>query len=96
MIVNKKYFIYSLIFIVSLSVHSFVDHHEHHEHHEHLSFEKDHIVECQACEENVDLQSYISKKNTYLKNDLLKTSLYKKFLSSKNKSNLSRAPPYKS
>ena len=91
MIVNKKYFIYSLIFIVSLSVHSFVDHHEHHEH---LSFEKDHIAECQACEENVDLQSYISKKNTYLKNDLLKTSLYKKFLSSKNKSNLSRAPPY--
>ena len=91
MIVNKKYFIYSLIFIVSLSVHSFVDHHEHHEHH---SFEKDHFVECQACEENVDLQSYISKKNTYLKNDLLKTTLYKKFLSSKNKSNLSRAPPY--
>ena len=96
MIVNKKYFIYSLIFIVSLSLHSFVDHHEHHEHHEHLSFEKDHIAECQACEENVDVQSYISKKNTYLKNDLLKRSLYKKFLSSKNKSNLSRAPPYKS
>ena len=88
MIVNKKYFIYSLIFIVSLSVHSFADHHEHH------SFEKDHFVECQACEENVDLQSHISKKNSYLKNDLLKTSLYKKFLSSKNKSNLSRAPPY--
>ena len=61
MILNKKYFIYSLIFIVSLSVHSFVDHHDHHEHHEHLSFEKDHIIECQACEENVDLQSYISK-----------------------------------
>ena len=93
MIVNKKYFIYSLIFIVSLSVHSFVDHHEHQDHH---SFEKDHIAECQACEENVDLQSYISKKNTFLKNDLLKTSLYKKFLCSKNKSNLSRAPPYKS
>ena len=91
MIVNKKYFIYSLIFIVSLSIHSFVDHHEHQDH---LSFEKDHIAECQACEENVDVQSYISKKNTYLKNDLLKISLYKKFLSSKNKSNLSRAPPY--
>ena len=93
MIVNKKYFIYSLLFLVSLSIHSFVDHHEHQDHH---SFEKDHIAECQACEENVDLQSYISKKNTYLKNDLLKISLYKKFLSSKNKSNLSRAPPYKS
>ena len=93
MIVNKKYIIYSLIFIVSLSVHSFVDHHEHQDHH---NFEKDHVAECQACEENVDLQSYISKKNTYIKNDLLKTSLYKKFLSSKNKSNLSRAPPYKS
>ena len=93
MIVNKKYFIYSLIFIISLSIHSFVDHHEHQDLH---SFEKDHFAECQACEENVNLQSHISKKNTYLKNDLLKTSLYKKFLSSKNKSNLSRAPPYKS
>ena len=91
MVVNKKYFIYSLLFLVSLSIHSFVDHNEHQDHH---NFEKDHIAECQACEENVDLQSYISKKNTYLKNDLLKTSLYKKFLSSKNKSNLSRAPPY--
>ena len=90
MIVNKKYFIYSLIFVVSLSIHSFADHNEHH------SFEKDYIAECQACEENVDVQSYISKKNTYLKNDLLKRSLYKKFLSSKNKSNLSRAPPYRS
>tara|TARA_B100001027_G_scaffold161257_1_gene114008 strand:- start:148 stop:438 length:291 start_codon:yes stop_codon:yes gene_type:complete len=96
MTVNKKYFIYSLIFIVSFSIHSFVDHHEHQDHHDHHSFEKGHIAECQACEENVDLKSYISKKNTYLKNVLLKTSLYKKFLSSKNKSNLSRAPPYKS
>ena len=49
MIMNKKYLLYSFLFLASLSLHSFADHHDH------FSFEDEHLAECQACEENVEI-----------------------------------------
>ena len=87
MITNKKYLIYSFIFIASLSLHSFADHHDH------FSFEEEHIAECQACEENVEIQIASTKnKSNYLK-ESPEANLTKRFVNQKQKSNLSRAPP---
>lgn len=87
MITNKKYLIYSFIFIASLSLHSFADHHDH------FSFEEDHIAECQACEENVEIQIASTKnKGNFLKVSP-ETNLTNRFVNQKQKSNLSRAPP---
>ena len=84
---NEKYLIYSFIFIASLSLHSFADHHDH------FSFEEDHIAECQACEENVEIQIASTKnKSNYLK-ESPEANLTKRFVNQKQKSNLSRAPP---
>ena len=84
---NKKYLIYSFIFIASISLHSFADHHDH------FSFEEDHIAECQACEENVEIQIASTKnKSNYLK-ESPEANLTKRFVNQKQKSNLSRAPP---
>ena len=84
---NKKYLIYSFIFIASLSLHSFADHHDH------FSFEEEHIAECQACEENVDIKVAATKNKSNFAKISPKTNLITRFVSSKNKSNLSRAPP---
>tara|TARA_B100001250_G_C19356539_1_gene595748 strand:- start:351 stop:620 length:270 start_codon:yes stop_codon:yes gene_type:complete len=87
MTMNKKYLIYSFIFIASISFHSFADHHDH------FNSNEEHIAECQACEENVEIQ--ISKTKTdkvYLENSP-KINLISRFVSFKSKSNLSRAPP---
>ena len=51
---NKKYLQYSILFIASLSLHSFADHHDHY------SFEDEHLSECQACEENVEIKIVVS------------------------------------
>ena len=84
---NEKYLIYSFIFIASLSLHSFADHHDH------FSFEEEHITECQACEENVEIQIASTKnKSNYLK-ESPEANLTKRFVNQKQKSNLSRAPP---
>ena len=84
---NNKYLIYSFIFIASLSLHSFADHHDH------FSFEEEHIAECQACEENVEIQIASTKnKSNYLK-ESPEANLTKRFVNQKQKSNLSRAPP---
>ncbi len=84
---NEKYLIYSFIFIASLSLHSFADHHDH------FSFEEEHIAECQACEENVEIQIASTKnKSNYLK-ESPEANLTKRFVNQKQKSNLSRAPP---
>ena len=84
---NKKYLTYSFIFIASLSLHSFADHHDH------FSFEEEHIAECQACEENVEIQIASTKnKSNYLK-ESPEANLTKRFVNQKQKSNLSRAPP---
>ena len=84
---NKKYLIYSIIFIASISLHSFADHHDH------FSFEEEHISECQACEENVEIQIASTKnKSNYLK-ESPEANLTKRFVNQKQKSNLSRAPP---
>lgn len=84
---NKKYLIYSFLFIASISFHSFADHHDH------FNSNEENIAECQACEENVEIQ--ISKTKTdkvYLENSP-KTNLISRFFSFKTKLNLSRAPP---
>ncbi len=57
MITNKKYLLFSFIFIASLSLHSFADHHDH------FNFEEASISECQACEENVEIK-ITEKQNT--------------------------------
>ena len=84
---NKKYLLYSFLFLASLSLHSFADHHDH------FSFEDEHLAECQACEENVEIKidSTKSKKN-FLK-ESPETNLIDRFVSQKQKSSLSRAPP---
>ena len=50
MMTKNKYLIYSFIFIASITVHSYADHHDH------FSFEEEQIKDCQACEENVDIK----------------------------------------
>ena len=84
---NKKYLLYSFLFIASLSLHSFADHHDH------FSFEEEHLAECQACEENVEIKIASTKnKNNFLK-ESPKANLTNRFANQKQKSNLSRAPP---
>jgi len=84
---NKKYLLYSFLFIASLSLHSFADHHDH------FRFKEEHIAECQACEENVEIQiSKTKTKQHYLKNQPA-TNLISRFVSYETKSNQSRAPP---
>ena len=90
MITNKKYLLFSFIFIASLSLHSFADDHDH------FNFEEASIAECQACEENVDVKLSLAKDASKKQRVPLKTSLIKRFVSFNKKSKLPRAPPYKS
>ena len=87
MMTKNKYLIYSFIFISSISLHSYADHHDH------FSFEEEHIEDCQACEENVDIKVTTTKNKSNFTKISPKTNLITRFVSSKNKSNLSRAPP---
>ena len=84
---KNKYLVYSFIFIASISLHSYADHHDH------FSFEEEHIEDCQACEENVDIKVATTKNKSNFAKISPKTNLITRFVSSKNKSNLSRAPP---
>ena len=59
---NKKYLTYSFIFIASISLHSFADHHDHY------SFEEVHADECQACEENVVVKVSSPNNKIFYKN----------------------------
>ena len=87
MMTKNKYLIYSFIFIASISLHSYADHHDH------FSFEEERIEDCQACEENVDIKVAATKNKSNFAKISPKTNLITRFVSSKNKSNLSRAPP---
>ena len=87
MITNKKYLIYSFIFLSSISLHGFVDHHDH------FNSIQEYSSECQACEENVEIKVSESElSNVHFENSF-KTNLTSRFVSFKSKSNLSRAPP---
>ena len=56
-------------------------------------FEEEHAAECQACEENVEIQISKSKtKKDYSKNSP-STNFISRFVSYETKSNQSRAPP---
>ena len=89
MVTNKKYIALSLFFVVSLSLHSFDDHN-------HFDHVEQSLVECQACEENVDVKLSLAKDANKTQKVPLKTSLIKRFVSFNKKSKLPRAPPYKS
>ena len=84
---NKKYLIFSFLFLASISLHSFADHHEHFDSYE------EYASECQACEENVEIQTSKSKPSNIYGESSPKTNLNSRFVSFKSKSNLSRAPP---
>ena len=84
---NKKYLTYSFIFIASISLHYFADHHDHY------SFEEVHADECQACEENVEIKIASTKNKSDCLKESPETNLINRFVSQKQKSNLSRAPP---
>ena len=84
---NKKYLIYSFIFIASLSLHSFADHHDH------FSFEEEHIAECQACEENVEIKVSSPNNKIFYKSINCDEDVYSCSKNQRKKSNLSRAPP---
>ena len=85
---NKKYFLLSLIFLASLSYDSFTGHFDQFDH-----LDEGHITECQACEENVDIQVNTSKVKDDYQKVSLKTNLISRFVSFNKESNLSRAPP---
>jgi len=85
---NKKYFLLSLIFLASLSYDSFAGHFDNFNH-----LDEGHITECQACEENVNIQVTTSKVKDDYQKVSLKTNLTSRFVSFNKKSNLSRAPP---
>ena len=89
MVTNKKYIALSLFFVLSLSLHSFDDHN-------HFDHVEQSLVECQACEENVDVKLSLAKDTSKTQKVPLKTSLIKRFVSFNKKSKLPRAPPYKS
>ena len=89
MVTNKKYIALSLFFVLSLSLHSFDDHN-------HFDHAEESLVECQACEENVDVKLSLAKDASRTQRVPLKTSLIKRFVSFNKKSKLPRAPPYKS
>lgn len=82
---NKKYFLLSLLFLVGLSLHSFTDHYEH--------STEEQIVECQACEENVEIKILTTSEGTAHKHVSQETNLISRFVNFDKKSNLSRAPP---
>ena len=84
---NKKYLLYSFLFIASFSLHSFADHHDH------SNFEEEHLAECQACEENVEIKIALTKNKINFLKESPDRSLINRFVSQKQKSNLSRAPP---
>ena len=84
---NKKYLIYSFIFLASISLHSFADHHDH------FGSTAEYTSECQACEENVEIQTSKTKPSNIYGESSRKTNLISRFVSFKSKSNLSRAPP---
>ena len=84
---NKKYLLYSFLFIASFSLHSFADHHDH------SNFEEEHLAECQACEENVEIKIASTKNKFNFLKESPETSLINRFACQKQKSNLSRAPP---
>ncbi len=84
---NKRYLTYSFIFVASISLHSFADHHDHY------SFEEVHADECQACEENVEIKIALTKNKSNFLKESPESNLINRFVSQKQKSNLSRAPP---
>ena len=62
---------------------------------DHYNFEEEHAAECQACEENVEIQISKSKtKKDYSKNSP-STNFISRFVEDKPESNLSRTPPVK-
>ena len=75
---NKKYLIYSFIFLASISLHGFADHHDH------FSSTEEYTSECQACEENVEIQkSKIKPTNVFLESSS-KTNLISRFVNFKS------------
>ena len=84
---NKKYLLYSFLFIASFSLHSFADHHDH------SNFEEEHLAESQASEENVEIKIASTKNKSECLKESPETNLINTFVSQKQKSNLSRAPP---
>ena len=87
MIINKKYLLFSFLFIASISLHAFNDHHDH------FDLTEEHISECQACEENVEIKIASTKNKSNFIKESPETNPINRFVSQKQKSNLSRAPP---
>ncbi len=84
---SKKHLIYSFLFLASISLHSFADHHEH------FDSKEEYASDCQACEENVEIQISKSQPSNVYTESSPKINLISRFVSFKTKSNLSRAPP---
>ena len=54
---------------------------------------EEYASECQACEENVEIKIASTKKKSDCLKESPETNLINRFVSQKQKSNLSRAPP---
>ena len=84
---NKKYILISFVFLASISLHGFADHHDH------FSSTEEYASDCQACEENVEIKIPKTKPISVHLEISPKTNLTSRFVNNKNRSNLSRAPP---
>ena len=84
---KNKYILYFYFFHCKYFFACFADHHDHY------NLTEEHISECQACEENVEIQiSKTKTKQHYLKNQP-STDFISRFVEDKTESNQSRAPP---
>ena len=86
---NKKYLLFSFLFLASISLHSFDDHHDH------FGSTEEYTSECQAWEEKVDINISKTKPSRDFLENSPKTNLLSRFVNFESKSNLSRAPPSK-
>ena len=86
---NKKYLLFSFLFLASISLHSFDDHHDH------FGSAEEFASDCQACEEKVEINISKTKSSKDFLENSSKTNLISRFVNFKSKSNLSRAPPSK-
>ena len=86
---NKKYLLFSFLFLASISLHSFDDHHDH------FGSTEEYTSDCQACEENVEINISKTKPSRDFLESSPKTNLISRFDNFESKSNLSRAPPSK-
>ena len=86
---NKKYLLFSFLFLASISLHSFDDHQDL------FGSTEEYTSDCQASEDNLEINISKTKPSRDFLENSPKTNLLSRFVNFESKSNLSRAPPSK-